>query len=459
MTTTDKKNPVDLLNDPVPYALKKLTIPTVLGMILFMTFNIVDTFFVSMLGTEPLAAISFTFPVTFTLVSLTIGLSIGTTAVVGKALGKKDQESAKDLTTASMYLTAIIVGVLSFIGFIFMDELFLSLGATQELLPLIHEYMDIWFLGSVLLIGPMIGNAALRATGDTKTPSYIMGFAGLINAALDPLLIFGWGPVPALGLEGAAIATFISWIVGIVLGLHVLMNKKNLVHTKLISLKNFISSSKEVLTIGLPAAGATMLTPLAAGILTAIVAKFGAPAVAAFGVGARVEGIACLVLLALSMTLPAFISQNIGGLKMDRVKTAYKTVIKFVLFWQVLVYGVLVLTAPYISHIFTEDEEVSRIIELFIWIVPIGYGLQGTIILTNSSLNALHKPMFALVLSIFRLFVFYIPFAYLGSLFYGLTGFFVGCVVGNLFMALTSYLLMKKYFKSEEFDTSEEPAV
>jgi len=453
MTTSAQKNQLDLLKDPVPETLKRMTIPMIYGMILLMTFNLVDTFFVSLLGTQPLAAISFTFPITFTVISLTIGLGIGTSAVIGKALGKGDKDNAKNLATSSMYLAAVVVAILSGVGYFFIDEMFLLLGASESLLPLIHDYMDMWFLGSVCLIGPMIGNAILRAAGDTKTPSIIMGGAGLINAILDPILIFGFGPIPALGLEGAAIATFISWMFGTALVLYLLIRKNNLIHAGLFPFNEFITSSKGILTIGLPAAGANMLTPIATAILTAIVATYGDSAVAAFGVGSRIESIACLVVLALSMTLPPFISQNFGALNMCRVKQGYNTTIKFVLVWQVLIYLLLILIAPYISHTFAKEAEVAEIIELFIWILPLGYGLQGIIILTNSSFNALHKPMMALVLSIIRLFVCYVPIAYLGSYLYGLTGFFIGGVIGNLVMAFISFYLFSKQYKTDAFKT------
>jgi len=449
MTKTSKSNQTNLLEDPVAGTLKKMTIPMIYGMVLLMTFNLIDTFFVGLLGTKPLAAISFTFPITFTVISLTIGLGIGTSAVIAKALGKGDHDSAKNSGTAALYLAGVVVGLLSYVGYLFVDEIFLLLGASQELLPLIHEYIDIWFIGSICLIGPMIGNAVLRASGDTKTPSIVMGSAGLINAVLDPIFIFGFGPVPAMGIQGAAIATLISWLFGLGFVLYILTVKRQLIHTKLPSVAAFIKSAKGILHIGLPAAGANMLTPIAAAILTAIVARYGEAAVAAFGVGSRIESIACLVVLALSMTLPPFISQNFGAGKMHRVEQGYKTSVKFVMFWQVAIYLVLVLTAPFIADAFSKEQAVADIIILFIWILPLGYGLQGVIILTNSSFNALHKPMVALVLSIVRLFVCYVPLAYLGSIIYQLDGFFIGGVIGNLLMALISYRLFTKQFTLE----------
>ncbi|WP_281561703.1 MATE family efflux transporter [Thalassomonas sp. RHCl1] len=455
MTKTKIKTPVNLLEDPVSPTLKRMTTPVIYSMILLMSFNLVDTFFVGLLGTQPLAAISFTFPITFTVISLTIGLGIGTSAVIAKFLGSGDSEAAKNSATTALYLAAVIVSMLAYIGYIFADEIFTLLGAEDSLLPTIHLYMDVWFLGSACLIGPMIGNAVLRASGDTKTPSFIMGGAGLINAVLDPIFIFGFGPVPAMGIQGAAISTLISWLCGTAVVLYILIHKKQLVHTKLLSLADFIKSSKGILHIGLPAAGANMLTPIAAAVLTAIVATYGESAVAAFGVGTRIESIACLLVLALSMTLPPFISQNFGAGYMHRVEQAFKSSIKFVLAWQVLVYALLVLIAPFIADAFAKEQAVADIIILFIWILPLGYGLQGIIILTNSSFNALHKPMVALVLSIIRLFVCYVPLAYLGSLIYGLEGFFIGALAGNLVMSCISYRLFTKQFKCEQVKETE----
>ncbi|WOH38297.1 MATE family efflux transporter [Thalassotalea fonticola] len=456
MTTKNKRTNQDLLNDPVSTTLKNMTIPMIFGMVLLMTFNLVDTFFVSLLGTQPLAAISFTFPITFTVISLSIGLGIGTSAVIAKTLGKGNTEDARNAATVALLITSIIVIVLSFAGYIFSDQIFTLLGAEPHLLPLIHDYMDLWFLGSVGLIGPMIGNAVLRASGDTHTPSIVMGSAGLINALLDPVFIFGFGPIPAMGIQGAALATVISWAFGLAFITYVLAFQRKLIHLSLPEWSVVKKSAGQILQIGLPAAGANMLTPIAAAVMTAIVAGYGESAVAAFGVGSRIESIACLVVLAMSMTLPPFISQNFGAGNIDRVEQAFNVSVKFVILWQVAIYAVLILISPLITSAFAKEQSVADIITLFMWILPLGYGLQGIVILTNSSFNALHKPIVALMLSIIRLFIFYVPLAYVGSLFFGLTGLFVGALLGNLFMAVVSYYLFNKQFKNPETLSSAE---
>ena len=428
----------DILEGDIASTLKRMTIPMIFGMITLMMFNLVDTFFISMLGTEELAAVSFTFPVTFTVISLAIGLGIGTSAVIAKALGENKVDEAKFDGTIALLLSAIMVFVLSLFGFILIEPIFLLLGANAQVMIHIYDYMSIWFLGSVFLILPMIGNSVLRASGDTKTPSIIMGAAGLINAVLDPLLIFGIGPFPELGVKGAAIASVIAWSIAVGIILFLLVVKK-----QLLSLtpgeQGVIQSIRKIAKIGLPAAGANMLTPIAMAVMTAIVAAYGPEAVAAFGVGSRIESIASLLVLALSMTLPPFISQNYGAQNYERVTEAYKTTLKFVMVWQFIIYLLLVACSNFISQTFAEELDVQRIISLFIYIMPLSYGFQGVIILSNSSFNALHKPMNALLLSVIRLFIFFVPFAYLGSYIAGLKGLFIGAAIGNLVTAIVAY--------------------
>jgi putative MATE family efflux protein len=449
MAEATRKARHNLTEGPIGSTLINMTLPMILGMFMMFSFNLVDTFFISMLGTEALSAISFTFPVTFTVMSLAIGLSIGTSAVVAKYIGRGETEKAKQASTVTNYVAIVLSALLAFAGYLFMDRLFLLMGAPPSMLPAIREYMDIWLPTSVLLVAIICANAVLRANGDTRTPSMLMAAAGLINAALDPIFIFGFGPVPAMGIQGAAVATLISWIAGVAYLFYHLAIRHQLIHTGLPSGPVFKSSAREMLIIGVPASGANMMTPIAAGIMTAIVATYGETAVAGYGVGTRMESIACMVILALSSTLPPFVSQNLGAGKLDRIDHACRLSMRFVLGWQMLIYLLLILTATLIAAVFTRDAEVATIIKLYIWIMPLSYGMLGVIILCNSALNAMHKPMVALYLSLARFFLFYVPLAWLGSTLFGLPGFFLGAVTGNVVMATLSWVVFRRVLAAE----------
>lgn len=441
MSTADASR--SLIHAPVGKTLWQMTWPVIFGVATLISFNVVDTFFISMLGTDALAAVSFTFPVTFTVVSLTIGLGIGTSAVIARKYGADKPDEAHFDAFGALSVAALLVIVLALIGYLLMAPIFSLLQAHERLMPLIYDYMTPWYLGSVMLVTPMVGNAVLRASGDTRTPSLIMASGGLANAIFDPILIFGWGPIPAMGVTGAAIASVISWLSGVIL-IFWLLQKNQLISFKPSNGLSFtaawLKSAREILSIGLPASGANMLTPLAMSVMTAIIAAYGAPAVAAFGVGSRLESLASIIILALSMSLPPLISQNFGAQKIERVKMAYHTALKAVLGIQALIYIAMVALAPWIAAAFAKEAAVAKIVELFIYIMPLGYGLQGWVILTNSSFNAIHRPMRALWLSVIRLFVLFVPLSYLGSLLADITGLFIGGVVANLLTATIAYI-------------------
>ena len=156
------------------------------------------------------------------------------------------------------------------------------------------------------------------------------------------------------------------------------------------------------------------------------------------------------------MTLPPFISQNFGAQKLDRVQYAYKATLKFIMVWQFAIYVLLIATSHWLSRAFADDPHVIEVIKLFMWVLPLGYGIQGIIILTNSSFNALHQPMNALILSVIRLFIFYLPFAYVGSIVAGLEGLFAGAVIGNIFTACIAYRWFIKYLEKVNQQQSQE---
>ncbi|MBY5991912.1 MATE family efflux transporter [Ferrimonas balearica] len=415
-----------------------MTLPLLMAMVLLMTFNFVDAFFVSLLGTRELAAFSFTFPVTFTLFSVVIGLGIGTSAAVATAQGRGNTERARALGGSALVLSACLVLVMALPVWLGHDWLFRALGAEADALGLIDDFMGVWLLGVVFITFPMIGNAVMRANGNTRLPSLVMAGSAFVNAALDPLFIFGWGPVPAMGLKGAALATVIANLVSSAVIVYMLVFRMKVVGW-FREWTERLAGYREILAIALPAAGANMLTPVAMGAMTALMASYGEAAVAAFGVGTRLESLVTLVVLTLSMSLPPLISQNAAAGHMDRVRLLYSRVIRFVLLFQGGVYLLLLIGARWIGEAFGQDAEVAATIALLVSILPLSYGAQGVIILSNSSFNALHRPMSALGLSVIRLFVMYLPLAFIGGKIAGLTGVFVGAAVANCLTAVIAW--------------------
>ena len=217
-----------MLEGPVGPTLFRLTVPMIMGLVSIMLINIIDTFYIGQLGVKELAAISFTFPVVFTVMSVAFGIGIGTSVVVSRAIGKGDRAQVRRLTTDSLYLTVIAMVLVSALGLATIEPIFTAMGATEDLLPIIRDYMVLWYFGVGLVAIPIVGNNAIRATGDSRTPSVVMMVVAIVNAILDPFLIFGIGPFPKMGVQGAALATVIAYLCALLAGLWVLGKREQM---------------------------------------------------------------------------------------------------------------------------------------------------------------------------------------------------------------------------------------
>jgi len=433
--TTQLYDKYGLLSAPIRSVLTRMTLPMILGIISVQLFNLVDTFFISLLGTQALAAISFTFPVTFVVLSLIMGLGVGLSTHLAHLLGQGAHERAAAVTTHGLVLTVLLVALAGGLGYLAIDPLFTLLGAEAALLPLIKQYMQIWYAAIPLLAIPMAGNAAIRATGDTRTPSLVMITAGVVNGLLDPLLIFGIGPFPAMGVAGAAIASAGSWLLALVVALRILVVRERLLSPMLLKLRRMRRYGRTILAVGLPAAFTNMLTPLANGLLMALLARQGTEAVAAFGAGNRIEVFLLLVVMGLSSSLAPFVSQNNGAGQPLRVRRALLGSYHFSLVFQLALYLLVVWFSPWLVQAFTQDPEVDQLLNHYLQILPLSYGALGIVMLTASTLNALHRPLQSMLLSLTRLFVILLPSAWIGVQIAGPQGIFVAMTLSNLLVA------------------------
>lgn len=416
--------------------LLKLTLPMVWGVFAIVAFNLADTYYVGQLGTKQLAAMSFTFPVVMTLGSLAMGLGIGASSIIARAIGQGDLSRVQRFTTNSLTLGVAAVALLSAIGLLTIDPLFKTLGAGSEVLPYVRQYMKIWYWGIVFLVIPMVGNNAIRASGDTLTPSLIMTVSAGFNVILDPLLIFGLGGFPESGLAGAAWATVISRALTLVASLSILKFKKQMLSSHFPNLEETLSCWREILYVGLPAAGTNMITPISTGIITSLLAVHGSVAVAGFGVASRIESFAIIPLMALAASISPFVGQNWGAKKYGRVTKALQQSYLFCLGWGALMAILLAVGASFIVPLFNQDLAVIEIATSYFVFVPISYGTAGIIQITNSVFNALGRPIPAVVITTLRMFVLYLPFAYFGSRWLGSTGIFIAASIVNIVVGI-----------------------
>ncbi len=315
------------------------------------------------------------------------------------------------------------------------------MGADDETLGLISDYMIPWFLGVGLLGIPIVSNGAIRATGDTKSPAVIMAIAGLANIVLDPFLIFGIGPFPRLELRGAALASVLSWSLTFAATIWILGKRERMIGLPLFVAKRSLESWKQILRISLSAAGTNILEPLSMAVLTRMVVQYGEEAVAAFGVGSRIESLALIGVAALSIAISPFVGQNYGAGNCDRIREALRFGLRFSLGWGIMIFVILFSFAEAIAPIFNDDPVVIKSAVLFLMILPISHGCLGISWLVNSAFNALNKPLRASFVILLHLFVFVLPLAYLGSKLSGLRGLLIGMAIGHVLVGFSAYLM------------------
>ncbi|NCQ33873.1 MATE family efflux transporter [bacterium] len=439
-----------LTTGPVGPGLLRMAGPMLAGMIAIMAFNLVDTFFLGRFSTDALTAISFTFPVVMSLASLALGLGMGTSAVISNAIGEGDHQGVQRLTTDALILSFVIVVVVAAAGMFTVRPLFAAMGAKGEILDLVVRYMRIWYLTIGVLVIPMVGNSAIRATGDTRTPAMIMGIAALTNVIADPILIFGWGPVPRMGIEGAAIATALARATSLTAAIYVLGVRKKMLSRRGMTLSTMLASSRRILHVGLPAAATRMVMPLGMGVIIRLVAQFGPAAVAAYGVGTRVGMFAFAVIMALGASLVPFIGQNLGARRLDRVHDAAWFSVKFGMGYGLLTWVVFLIFARPIAALFNGHEGFQEATVLFFRIAPVGAVFSAAAAMASTVLNGMLKPLRAASLSVLQIFVLTIPLSILGARVAGLAGVFWAGVVANIVTAGVGLFVMSRAMKQEQ---------
>ena len=421
----------NLTQGPIGGSIRSLMVPMLIGMVALLSYNLADTYFVGQLGTLELAAISFTFPVSFIVGTVTMGLGIGTSSVCARLFGAKKLEDVERVSVHAMLL-GIVAGVLIITtGLNTIDPLFTLLGADDTTLPIIHEYMRIYYWGGIFLVVPMINNSVLRASGNAKTPAMIMTFAAIFNIVLDPILIFGLFGFPRLEVEGAAISTVVANAGTLVASVLAISLKERLITFRHLWIDKIFDSWRRILHVGLPSTASSLIAPLTTAFITYQVAQFGHEAVAGFGVASRVEGLILMALMALSAAITPFVGQNFGGQQYDRVKQGVRWCYRFCLVYGLSAAAILALLSGQIAGLFTDDPKAIATAQLHMRIVPISYLALGMAMTANSSFNAIGKPMPAMFVSLTRTILVYAPLAFLFARYFGLIGIFSAACTAN----------------------------
>ncbi len=429
----------DLTTGSVSQHLRVQATPMALGLLAIMSFDVVDLFFVSRLGDAPLAAISFTFPVIWFLGSIAIGYEAGAASCVSRVVGDANPARAARLTTDAAMLAGLVTLALCFIGLATIDPVFSALGATDELMPLITDYMSIWYWTEPASAVMWTCLASMRARGNTALEGKVITAAAILNAILDPIFIFGWLGFPRLEIAGAAIASLTATLTMLAFTLIYLATRLRVFANPIAPFAQIAESWRNLLAIGLPAMLTNAIIPVANGIVMRLVATYGVTAVAGFGIAMRIEPVALIPFYALSAVSSPFFGQNIAAGKYDRLVEARRVISRFCLRFGFLLAAALCLVAQPLSALFTHSMAIRKVAVDYIWLVSLSYGAYGVVMSVNAAFNGIGRPLPGVLISSMRVLIIFLPLAFLGHWLFGLPGLFGASALSNLGVGAIAY--------------------
>ncbi|MEM8770066.1 MAG: MATE family efflux transporter [Pseudomonadota bacterium] len=431
-----------LTEGPIRKRLFDLWLPMIGGVLAVKAIGVSDAYFIGQLGETELAAISFTFPVVMTLISIAIGLSSGASSVLSQAIGSKHSADKSVIVAGALSVAVAFSAALSAAGFFLTDPLFQAMGASGETLAEARAYMLIWFAGSVFLIVPIVINGILRATGDGVSPALLMAGVAITNIAMNPLFIFGIGSFEGLGVQGAAAATITARIIGFVFAT-LLLFRHNLISFSASIWKSGFNQWSEIIRIAGPAAGSTAMNPAAVSIATAAVATLGDASVAGFGVATKIQSIALVPLLALSAASAPLAGQNSAAGENQRTRSALYWCHGISFAWSILAGLTLLFARQPLAAAFTDSSAAQEATATYLMIVPLSFAGYGVVVATSAALNGLGRSITAFGLAGGRAIGLLAPGAWIGAVVSGFSGVAVAFAASNIISGVAGLAITK----------------
>jgi putative MATE family efflux protein len=445
MATSPRAN--SLLEGPILASLITLAVPIVLANVLQAGYQLIDAFWVGRLGGSAVAAVSVSFPVMFLSIALGAGLAIAGSTLIAQYVGAKNTQMVNHVAAQTLLMIMLVSLLLSVIGYVAAPGILSLMGVDATVYALALGFMRVSFIGLVFNFTFFMFQSIMRGIGETTLPLYIIGGTVLLNFVLDPLFIFGWGPIPALGVMGAALATLGTQMIAAVIGLCVLFGGKYGIH---LSFKDFVpdlSYIKRAFFLGFPASIEMSARALGLTVMTFLIASFGTLAVASYGAGSNILQLVMIPAMGLSMAVSTLVGQNIGAGNIDRAARIGKLG-AWLGFWILTGAGAIVfLAAPYIIGFFVPgDEAVIAGGALFLRTMALLWGFLGVQLALTGVLRASGNMVVTMVLTLVSQWVIQFPLAYVLSKHtdLGIQGIWWAFPVTNVIIALITLAIYAK---------------
>jgi putative MATE family efflux protein len=402
----------DFTEGSISRAVFLLATPMVLEMSMESLFSIVDVFWVTRIGADAVATVGLTESMLTLVFAVAMGVSMSTTAMVARRIGEKDHRGASVAAAQAILLGTVLAVLMGIPGYWLAPELLRWMGAPSGLIETGQTYTALVLGGSISVMLLFLNNAIFRGAGDAAIAMRVLWFANAINMILDPLLIFGWGPIPALGIKGAAIATVIGRATGVVYQLYLLFNGRHRVALQLSNLRPdwpVLWSLVRVSTTGVMQFAIAHTSWI---LLVRIISGFGSLAVAGYTIGIRIFAFAVLPSWGLSGAAATMVGQNLGAGKPDRAERAVWLTGFYNMLFLAAVALVFIAAPEPIVHLFTSDAAVAAFAVDCLRIVAYGNIAYAYGMVMVQAFNGAGDTVTPTIINIFGFWLFEVPLAW-----------------------------------------------
>ena len=393
---------MDLLKDNIPQLIKKLAIPASIGTLFQTLYNIVDTFYAGKISPEALSALSKSFPIYFIIIASSIGVTVAGTSLIGNSIGEKNESKVLNYFTHIVFYGIIISIIISLFGLNYSEKIFYIMGSSKDVVDLGLEYTDIIFYGSVIFISVVSLNSLLHAEGDTKTYRNVLILSFFLNIILNPMLIFGFLFIPAMGVKGIGLATIISQLLSfLIILVKVLKNNR----IKKLNIEYFVLKFiyfKNIFFQSMPIIVSICAYSFASAIVFIYVGQEGEYATAGYGAAARFEQILFLPVLGINTAIISIIAQNYGAMNFDRIRETFYTAIKYALFIMFFAALLVFLLADVVTGLFSNNPDVVDYGKRYLRISAIVLPAYPLFFISNGFFMSLKKSENAMISNVFR---------------------------------------------------------
>ncbi|MDF2379180.1 MAG: MATE family efflux transporter [Candidatus Gracilibacteria bacterium] len=391
-----------LTQDHIPDLIWKIAVPASVGMFFQTMYNLVDTYFAGQISADALAGLSMSFAPFLLVISLGIGINQGANALISNALGAGSTRKASLYQVQAIGLAFLSSIALSFVGWQYSEEIFRIMGGEGEALSNGLEYISAIWKGAWVMVLVSVANSGLLAQGNTKINRNALVVGFFVNIGLDPLLMYGWGPIPAFGIAGIAWATIVIQFFVLLYILWKLIKSPLMKYFSKGDCRPNWKIAGEIAHQGFPASLNMMMVSVGIFIITSYVGRFGTEAIAAFGSAMRIEQIVLLPAIGLNFSALSITGQNFGAGFFKRIKEVYKISMAYGA-GLMIPGGVLVYFAsPYMMGIFTDNQEVIRIGVEYLRVDAFVLPAYIILFLSLSVLQGLKRPLYGVFVTLAR---------------------------------------------------------